>query len=193
MHMDAPVSAGQGPSPRAAPPHETPAAGWGAGGVDTRKSERRDLSLPTLDDLLEEIDEIVRASDRGEIRVTGNWSAGQILDHLGRSIECSLDGFGFKPTLPMRLLAPLARRWILTHRFPSGLKLPARARTLLPTRPATVPAGAACLRHALSRLKHGEQMTRPSPFVGRLTHEQWLHIHLAHAEHHLGFIHPRLP
>ena len=42
------------------------------------------------------------------------------------------------------------------------------------------------LRTAAGRVQH-ERMTAVHPILGRLTHDEWLELHLRHAELHLGF------
>jgi hypothetical protein len=48
--------------------------------------------------------------------------------------------------------------------------------------------GMARMRSALARLERGERMSHPSPWLGPLTHDQWIRINLSHTQMHLGFM-----
>ena len=68
----------------------------------------------TLEDIRTELDRFEAAYAAGTLRTTGNWSAGQILDHCGRWIKGSIDGIDFRIPIVLRVLGrlivkPLAR------------------------------------------------------------------------------------
>lgn len=46
------------------------------------------------------------------------------------------------------------------------------------------------LRRQIQRVQDGERFTQASPIFGKLSHEQWVNLHLKHAELHLGFLDP---
>lgn len=50
--------------------------------------------------------------------------------------------------------------------------------------------GLARLRKALDRLEKNPPTT-PNPLFGHMPHEEWLLLHIRHAELHLSFVHPR--
>ena len=159
--------------------------------VDTRSAQRRDASPTSFDDLAREVDRIELCStpDGSGLRVTGNWSAGQILEHLAKSIERSMDGFGALPLTPRAVQSQRARRAALL----SGPMSPAGPSIALPGEidPAEhvwTRDGAARLRVALSRIRDGHPMNRPSPTIGPLAPSDWASLHLRHAALHLSFI-----
>lgn len=176
--------------------------------VDTRRAERRSLDLATLDDLAREADRIehaARAEGEG-LRVTGNWSAGQIMIHVARLIERSMDGFGALPIsehpIPTGLRAIAAKaqragdvaaeraareRMLAASWQPCGPS-PALPGEIDPPVQAWTPDGAAHLRVVLGRIRAKHPMDKPSPTLGRLSADEWLAIHLRHAELHLSFI-----
>ena len=176
--------------------------------VDTRRAERRALSLASFDDLAREVDRIERASDpAGEgLRFTGNWSAGQIFEHIAMAIERSMDGFGALPAsarpAPRALIAiaersaharALQAERTLRAALLSGPMSPAGPSIALPgeLEPAEhvwTRDGAARLRVALSRLRDGHPMNKPSPTIGPLSPDEWTVLHLRHAALHLSFI-----
>ena len=147
----------------------------------------------SIHDLAVEIDRIVAAAGRDQLGTTGNWTPAQILEHLASSIEFSYDGF------PFRKLALTNRG----TRFEMG-RLEAHDRSLSfsagvypgpppPSTCAQCPGGLPCRRRTelrtgrIGRFAPGSPCFT-SPFEGRLTNDQSIHVHLRHAELHLGFI-----
>lgn len=162
--------------------------------VDTRKAPRRELSFHCTGCLKEDLARIESSHRRGTLVTTGNWSAGEILDHVAKSWEFALDGFPpeARVALPMRLIARLMKRRFTSGRtLPAGFQAGRHAQYMMPVPGTEFDAGMARLRRVLDRLDAGEEMQRESPAFGRLTHEEWMRLHLAHAQLHLGFIDPK--
>jgi hypothetical protein len=44
------------------------------------------------------------------------------------------------------------------------------------------------MRRVLDRLDGGARCTHASPAFGALSHDEWMRLHLGHAQLHLGFI-----
>lgn len=159
--------------------------------VNLRKADRRDLDFESVDDALEDLQRILSAERLGELRTSGNWSAGQIFQHVGRFIRYSYDGFPFSSPLPIRLASRLLKPVILGDRpFPVGVGLRGDSAALLPDAVVATQEGVEELRTQLHRIKSGEKMTAKSPALGPLTHDQWLTLHLKHAAHHFSYLHP---
>lgn len=159
--------------------------------IDTKKADRRDLTLGSLADLSAELDRLEAAHAAGTLTTTGNWTAGQIFEHLAVLPECALDGFPpGKVPLPMRLFAQLLfkRKAVTGHPPPPGFKIPAGADHFNPGESTSFEDGLARLRAVLSRLDAGERMTHPSPLFGTLTHDQWVNLNLGHCSMHLSFL-----
>jgi hypothetical protein len=153
---------------------------------------RRAVCLHSIDEFVAEMERIANAYHSGRIRTTGNWTAAQILEHLAKLIEYSYDGFPFRVSWPIRAVSHVAK-WLAWKRFiqwsfQPGCRLPDYARALLPSPNAEFDAAADRLRAVLARIQSGEPMLQPSPFEGRLTHEQFVFVHLRHAELHLSYI-----
>lgn len=162
-------------------------------GTDTPAQQRRSLRFETVGELLAEIDRIEAAARPGGtgIRVSGNWSAGQIMQHLAKTIGASYQGFDLRLALPVRLFGRLARRYFLSRTLPPGVSNPLAAPggRLAPDAVVWTDDGARMLREHLSRIASGDPMTAASPIFGRLSHQDWVRLHLRHAELHMGFIH----
>jgi hypothetical protein len=160
-------------------------------------TDRRSLRFASFAELAEEVERLSRAAEHGTLRTTGNWSVGQILQHLGKTMQFSFDGFPFKAALPARLMSKIFKHlmWkgLLNLMFKPGHQLPPSAGAMLPADTVSVTDGAALLLAQIQRVQAGAPMTQPHPFLGSLTQAQWTDIHLCHAAAHLSFIHDEKP
>ena len=152
--------------------------------TDTTKCPRRSIEYRTLDEVVTDAERLVAAGGT----TTGNWSLGQILEHVATVMDKSIDGFDIRPPWPLRLIG----RWYLKNRFlrdgmPSGFQLKgAAAKELIPEE--TPPQQALeHLRRAAERLK-AETRRATHPFFGDLSQEESNRINCRHAELHMSFI-----
>ena len=155
--------------------------------VDTRKiAGRRTLRFETFEQLMAEAERVASQPTR----CLGNWTAAEILDHLARSIDESFAGSAQPaPWLARTFIAPFVKKSMLTKGLPAGFQLPEGMVKFQP-RPSVSAADAIHgLRQATSRLSK-ESPSKPHPFFGTLTPEQWRLLHLRHAELHLSFVVP---
>jgi len=144
----------------------------------------------SLDDLKRALDAIESAHQAGTLRAEGGWSAGQILEHCSRLMKMSLDGFGEvrAPAVIRALGSMLFKPRLGKSHMKPGIKLPSSAAALLPPDEVSVEDGLAALRGQLARIDAGEKMTHASPVLGKMTHEQWVLLHLDHCRMHFGFL-----
>jgi Protein of unknown function (DUF1569) len=161
--------------------------------VDTgRVRKRRVVRLRTVDDLADEADRIVAAAAAGKVQSLGNWSPAQVLWHIGKLIELSFDGFPFRYQRGPRWVLPALRflswRWLIALAFRPGFRNPPEAAVLEPDSSLPLDVAAAYLCHQIARIRGGEQMTQECSVDGPYSHEQWVYIHLRHAELHLSFL-----
>lgn len=163
--------------------------------VDTAKvHDRRKLRFNRIEDLLAEIDRIAAADKAGNLRRSGNWTAGQTFGHLASWITYGYEGYPFPPP-------PWFIRWILRLKvkqylkdgMPAGVRIPKVDEGTYATQELPTDAGADRLRQALRRLNSGEACRFESPAFGPMSHEDRMALNLRHAELHLGFLHPPQP
>ena len=153
--------------------------------VSTHQIHRRELKLESEDQILSEAERLAA----GPYRLLGNWTYGQILDHLAGAIDGFYDGFGFQaPWWARYFIAPMVKKRVL-KKMDAGFRLPKQAQHLLPRNDRTVDAGLQHLRRSLARLQ-SETPSHPHPFFGKMTYEEVRQLMLRHAELHLSFVVP---
>ena len=148
-------------------------------------SQRRLLTFANLDDLMPEVDRLLRSG----YECAGNWGLGQVCHHLSRAIVGSVEGIPFgAPWIVQISIGPILRRSLLrSRRMPNGMPLPKR---LAPSPELDDRAEAEALRAAVAALaRHAGPMAN-HPFFGRMTMDQWRQFHAIHGAHHLGFLVP---
>lgn len=154
--------------------------------VNTKQvTGRRTLKFNSLDDILADAEKLAA----GPIRVLGNWSPGQIFQHLAITMNGAIDGMPLKASLLLRMFGWLFKNKILTGTMPAGIQLPADSAKHLVPPETTLDAGLQSLRAATQRMKT-ESHRAKSPFLGALTREQYDQLQCRHAELHLSFLVP---
>jgi len=156
--------------------------------VDTSKvTGRRELHFASLDDIRADVEKLAAAR---EITKLGNWSPGQIFQHLGLVMNKSIDGFqGQMPWIFRTLLGFFMKKKILNKPMGAGFKLPAwAARELVPAE-TSLEQGLETIRRGLDRLRTETKRVN-SPFLGKMTLEDWTKLHCRHSELHLSFLVP---
>ena len=152
----------------------------------SKVTERRQLQFSSMQDILADVEYL----DSGDPpRTTGNWTAAQIVQHVAKLINLSIDGFPIpKAPLPLRVVGRLIRSRALIKPWRPGSKFPKSFTFLEPDPEISWLQAARYLRDTFDRLE-SDRMTAPSPLLGPLSHEKWEQFHCRHAEMHLGFVH----
>ncbi|MFW6059376.1 MAG: DUF1569 domain-containing protein [Phycisphaeraceae bacterium] len=154
--------------------------------VNTKQvTDRRTLRFTALDDIIADA-EVLRAHG---YRRLGNWSLGQVCDHLARLMHVSIEGTAFRLPWWQRLLLRPLRARMLRRGFPAGVPLEREAAALLPGDEISDADGLEALHRAINRLRT-DPTRHPSPVLGPLSRAQWDQFHCRHAEHHLSFLVP---
>jgi hypothetical protein len=138
----------------------------------------------------ESFDQIVSDAERAvreKAPTTGNWSLGQILEHLAIANDKTIDGFGFQAPLPFRMLGPLLKNRVLKRGLTPGFQLSKRASATLVPDETDVQAALDHLRQSFQRLD-AESERSPHPFLGRMTRDESNRLCLRHAELHMSFV-----
>jgi hypothetical protein len=158
--------------------------------IDTAKvPEYRRLQFKNVDECMAEIDRIVTAENSGKLRRTGNWSAGQILNHIASWINYSYEGFPMKVPWFIRMIIKREVPTYIRDGMPRGVHIPRTPGGTHATEDMPLDQAADKLRKALKRLKT-EPARFDSPGFGKVTEEQRVAMTLRHAELHMGYLHP---
>jgi hypothetical protein len=158
--------------------------------IDTRKAARRNLCFGSIDEAIAEIDRIVEAEKAGTLRATGNWSAGQVFNHIATWLNFSWDGFPSSVSPPwfVCVILRMMRKRYIYKPTGAGVKIPGLPGGTLGTEPVGTEEGAHRLKAALMRLKKGEPATFHSPAFGPMSEEERTQFQLRHCELHMGFL-----
>jgi hypothetical protein len=152
--------------------------------VNTAKVEgRRTLKFAALEEVLADAERL----NRGPVNALGNWSAGQIFEHLAIAFNRSIDGFTMTFPWYFRLMARIFKNKLMSGSMPPGFKLPADGAKVMEPAPTSTEKGLADLRAAISRLQREPKRAR-HPLFGELSKEEWNTIHLMHASLHMSFL-----
>lgn len=147
-------------------------------------TERRTLEFDRLDDVMAEVDRLLAGH-----ATVGNWSLGQICNHLAGTYRMSVEGFGIRA--PWLVRATLGRSFKKTmfreRRMKAGIKVP---ESFLPKPGLDARAEAEALRASIAYYRDRPETRAPHPFFGRMPGEEWDRVHLIHSAHHLSFAVP---
>jgi hypothetical protein len=152
--------------------------------INTKKvAGRLKLHFDNLDEMLAYTERLVA----GGTTQLGNWSLGQVLQHLALIQNASIDGYPKLFPRPVRfLLRVFFKGWLLRKGFPpSGPNV----KTLTPE-PIEATVAVANLRVATERVKT-ETKRSDNPGFGKMSLEEWNQLYLRHAELHLSFCVPK--
>jgi hypothetical protein len=154
--------------------------------VETGKIPRRAVRFQVIDEAIAEGDRLAAAAKEGRLTLKGNWTLGQILNHLATWGEFAYTGTPVKvPGLLRLLIRPMKGRF-LRRGMPAGRSIPSVKKGTFGTEDVPVDKALQRFQIAFLRLKN-EAPTAPHPFFGRMTHPEWMALHLRHAELHFSF------
>lgn len=150
----------------------------------------RTLRFKSAADVLNDAEKLAAAERAGTLRHLGNWSLGTAFNHLAAWIDYEYDGYPKEFKVPPRILCFIARVFMkkrfLYSPMPRGWKIPKIETGTFATQETGLEEGLSTLRRSWQRLE-STPCTVPHPIFGPLTHEEWIAMHLRHAELHLGY------
>jgi hypothetical protein len=150
----------------------------------TATSTRRRVRYASLDEIVADAERAVRDNSA----TTGNWSLGQILEHLAIGQDKTIDGFGFSTPWPVRTIGRLVfKKRVLNKGLTPGFKLSPKAAAILVPGETDTAAALEHLRKSVERLKT-EQKRSAHPFLGPMNVEESTQMCLRHAELHMSFV-----
>src|SRR5262245_7349039 len=149
--------------------------------VDTGKViDRRKLRFFTPEDMEADVAVLVDAERAGRLKSLGNWSLGQVLNHLGSWVAFAHDGNPLKPPFVGRGIVGFRKNKYLNEAMPAGVRIPGVKGGTVAWEPCTLDEGLAKFNAAWGRMKK-EAPTLPNPLFGPMTHDEWIRLQLRHA------------
>ncbi len=152
--------------------------------VNTAKvAGRRTLDYKSFDELLADADRLSSAN----VKTLGNWSPGQIFQHLANAFNGSIDGFPNAFPWFMQAMARMFKNKLVNGAMPAGIKMPAKLAKVVMPEPTSTEVGLGNLHAAVSRLKQ-DLHRAPHPAFGEISKKEWDTVHLKHASLHMSFL-----
>ena len=144
---------------------------------------RRNIQFSDFDQVAADVNEL---QAKGYQRC-GNWSLGQICDHLAIFMRGSLDGYSWKIPWVFRVTIGsfFLRRILRQKKMATGVKVP---KVFLPGEPTDDVASVESFLELVRRYQYHTGPMAPSPLSGKLSRQEWDQLHLIHAAHHLSFL-----
>jgi hypothetical protein len=152
--------------------------------------ERRKLRFESPADVLADVARIASAERAGRLRRTGNWAAGQAVGHLAAWINFGFDGYPVSAPPELAERARARKPTALREGLLVGFRMPGIEGGTAATELMELSEAVPRYERAFARLVAGTP-SHPHPFFGPLTNDEWMMLHLRHAELHLGFQHPQ--
>jgi hypothetical protein len=154
---------------------------------ETISAARRTLHFIRLEEVVTDVQKLADAENAGKLRCWGNWTFGQILNHLATWVDYSFEGVPLKlPFFVKWIMRPMKKR-MLTQPMKPGAKIP---KVPGGTLAMSIVPSAEALAHfykSFDRLKKNAPAISHALF-GPMTHEESIAQHLRHSELHLSFL-----
>ena len=152
--------------------------------VNTAKVDaRRKLNYQSFDELLADADRL----SSGNLKTLGNWSPGQIFQHLANAFNGSIDGFPDCFPWFIRTMGRIFKKKLIGGPMPAGFNMPDKLAKAMMPEPTSTEVGLANLHAAVSRLMQ-EPRRAAHPVFGEVTNAEWNSMHLKHASLHMSFL-----
>jgi Protein of unknown function (DUF1569) len=147
---------------------------------------RRKLSFSNLTEVMPEVDRLL-----GGYSPVGQWSLGQVCQHLATTLRFSIEGWPTRaPWLVRRTIGRIIGRRILsTGLIREGVKLSAES-GMIPRPDLDDRAEAEALRGAIHFYQGYADAFPEHAFFGPLSRHDWDRLHCLHCAHHLSFLQP---
>ncbi len=141
-----------------------------------------------FDRLSNAVDECERLLESGYVR-NGNWSLGQICQHMRLTIEANMNGYPKWMTIlgfPLRpILSRFALPKLLAGQSPKGIKT---APMFVPPTDVDDVQEVEAFSKCVQRFLADDGELHPHPGFGSMSREKFEKFHAAHMAHHLGFL-----
>ncbi len=152
--------------------------------LDTKKSSRRTVKYQNLQEALVDAERLAAA----DAPTTGNWSKGQIYEHLATVLDMGIEGSEKRASLFMRLVAKyVIKPMIFKKGMTPGFQLPKWASKAIAPDDTNRDKALQHLRQSTEQFQVAEEL-HPHPFFGTMDKATWTALMVHHAELHMSFI-----
>ena len=152
--------------------------------INTKKAPRRVVRYQSLREALADADRLAEA----DAPTTGNWSKGQIFEHLAAIMDMAVDGAERQAPFPSRLIGQyVIKPMIFKRGMTPGFQLPKWAAKAIAEDTTQTDEALEHLRRSTERFETASQL-HPHPFFGSLDRDGWNTLLTRHAELHMSFI-----
>jgi hypothetical protein len=158
--------------------------------VDPKSVKIRVLRFHNIEQCRVEVNRLLKADEDGRLFANGNWTPGQIFDHLGTWINWGYVGYPKEiggPPWMIRVILKLFRGYVLKSKAPQGFRMPGVKNGTFAFEHRDIREAAADLLRGLQRLEAGAPPFA-SPAFGMMSREEAVALHLRHCELHLGYL-----
>lgn len=149
---------------------------------------RRKIRFDSLGQILAGAEKILHAK---HVECVGNWTPGQIFEHLAKSFRSSFHESKAIFPLWRRIVAWIVKPFVLRFGLPSGVQIePASAVAadeFMPQSTVTSEEGFEFLKRIIGQLTP-ESMSARHNFFGHMSCKDWEMMHCRHAELHLSYL-----
>ena len=153
----------------------------------TVRVSRRAIGLETIDQAIAEAERLAGLERSGRAQYAGNWTVGQILNHLAVWAEYQYTPCPITAPWYIRLGGRMVKGRILKKGIPAGANIPKVKGGTLAIELVPADVALARFKPAFERLKR-DTPTCPSPMFGLLTREEAVMLNLRHSELHFSFV-----
>lgn len=147
---------------------------------------RRELILKNLDEAVQECRRLYESGYEAE----GNWSLGQICNHIRLTMESNMRGYPKWMTAMGYPLRPILRKFALTRllagRSINGVRT---AGIYVPDSELNDEVELKLFEQCVENFINSTDQLHAHPGFGNMPRDQFNHFHAAHAAHHLSFLH----
>jgi len=150
----------------------------------TATAQRRTLHFTSYQDILDDVHQL----EKGPTRHLGNWSLGQVCEHLAKAFEYAVDGAPFGVPWYLRIVGPIIKKRVISRPIKPGFKLPASAAEYLPSSDDPT-EGIRRMERGIARYQQAAEL-KPHVIFGRMSRAEYDQLNFRHAEMHLSFILP---
>ena len=149
---------------------------------------RRKIRFNSFEQILADAEKIL---DSKHVECLGNWTPGQIFEHLAKSFRSSMHESKAVLSIWRRIIAKIVKPFVLRFGLPSGVQIEPASKVaadkFMPRAKVTTEEDFELLKQVIGKLST-EPMTARQNLFGHMSSKDWEMMHCRHAELHLSYL-----